>query len=292
MLMKKLSKVTSAFLSLLLVILTWSCASPPKHKFLEPNIAAMKDYNAQVLSIIPTKEISIYFNRSNVTAGGGSILFMLIEAGVNKARKNAIDKQVIPLIDAAAEIDFRKIYWDKLKEALSGTPWLKVKKLDMQETGYSKEQLAALHPPFLQLETSYQLSPTAQFLCVVTSVNLYLDELNKKDYFGTYIYFSDRIGASDEKDEKAIQLWSANNAAAYRNAVDEGVQQNILMLNYDLLGFSANSPESNDNQSITFLPPPPFRGSTKAKVLSRSNGRIFARVENGNLISIPEILSE
>lgn len=283
-LMKKLLNINCALMLLIFTFLMGGCA-PRFHKPLVTDLAN-NSYNVQVLSKVPTKEISIHFTQSNVTAGSGSILFMLVEIGINKGRKISYKERIIPLLEATAGIDFRKLYWNKLEKALSDSTWLKVKKLDKQATIYSKKQLADVRTPFLELETTYELSSTAQLLIVRTKANLYLNDLKKVDYFGSLVYYSKKIGTKKERDEEAVQLWAANNAEAYLKVLNDGIQQNINMLKFDLLDNPANpETESYDEGSITYRDPlSDFK--IKGRVLSRNNDRILMRLQNGNLVSI------
>ncbi len=292
--MKQLSDFNSNWtvMLLLLTILTGGCAVKV-HKSLEPELSN-HSYQATVLSKIPKEEISIHIEEKQYTSAGGGLLWILIDKAINKARGKAAEERISPLLEAAADVDFRVQYWDELEKALYGSPWLKIKHLDKRSLGYTQEEIAEMKPPFLLLNTFYELSPNSQVLLVQTKASLYLNDLNKPDYFGFYSYYSDKVGKKDEKDEKAIELWAANNASAYRESLTEGIEQNMYMLHLDLLDKPAD-PKNEKGDKIRMRIRSPISGSMQTfqgKVIKRDKYRVVMREKGGNLFSIGTGLEE
>ncbi len=276
----------------LLILLAGGC-SVTVHKPLDFDLAN-HTYNIKALSTIPKEEISIHIDEKQYTSAGGGLLWVLIDKGINKARGSAAEKRVAPLLEATADVDFRTQYWDELEKALFDSPWLKIKHLDKRSLGYTQEKIAEMKPPFLILNTFYELSPNSQVLNVQTKANLYLKDLNKPDYFGFHTYYSAKVGKNDEKDENAIELWTANNASAYREALTEGIDQNMYMLRLDLLDNPSN-PKNEKGNEIKLRIRSPISGSMqtlKGKELSRKDNRVIMREEGGNLFSIDTGLVE
>lgn len=228
--MKQLSYLSSDWtvMLLLFILLTGGC-SVKVHKPLDPELSK-RGYEATVFSKIPKEEVSIYIEEKQYTSAGGGLLWILIDKAINKARGKATEERIAPLLEAAADVDFRTQYWDELEKTLSGSPWLKTKRLDKRTFGYTQKEVAEMKPPFLFLNTDYGLSTNSQVFFVFTKATLYLNDSKKPDYFGYYTYYSNKVGKNGEKDEKAIVLWAANDASAYREVLSEGIAQNIHMM--------------------------------------------------------------
>jgi len=292
--MKQLSDFRSNWtvMFLLFIFLTGGCTVV--HKPLDPELSG-RGYEATVLSKIPKEEVSIYIVEKQYTsAAGGGLLWILIDKAINKARGKASEERIAPLLETAADVDFRTQYWDGLEKALSGSPWLKTKRLDKRTIGDTKKEVAEMRPPFLLLNTDYGLSTNSQVLFIFTKATLYLNDSKKPDYFGYYTYYSNKVGKSGEKDEKAIVLWAANDASAYREVLSEGIAQNMYMLWLDLLGTPAN-PENESGEEIKIRIRSPFSGSLQTltgKVIKRDKNRVVMREKGGNLYSIGTRIDE
>lgn len=286
---------------LILAVLIGGCAAV--HKPLKADLTNQTS-NITAFSIIPKNEISINIKAKQYTSGGGGLLWIIVDAAINKERDRRAQNRITPLLEATANVDFQTQYWNELEKALAGSHWLKIKHLDKRTVGYTKkdEKAAIMHPsltskeanmpetpPFLVLQTFYALSSDSQILFVQTAAYLYLNNPKEPDYFGFHTYYSDKVGKDDEDDEKAIALWSANNAELYRKALAEGIEQNISMLQLDLLGNPAN-PETERGEKIRiniYNIYADFSDTVKGHTLSRTKNRILMREKDGNLLSIP-----
>ena len=154
--------------------------------------------------------------------------------------------------------------------------------------GYKKEESDIINVPILILTTFYQLSPNFQTLLVQTKAQLYLLDTTTPDYFGFMSYYSGKVGKNNEEDEKAVELWVADNAAAYRKTLAEGIEQNMKMLRLDLIDAPANlQNEKGEELKLTFLSPVSDSSETlQGKVLDRNGSRIILRDVGGNLFSV------
>ncbi|GFO68782.1 hypothetical protein GMLC_23610 [Geomonas limicola] len=277
-----------AFLFIITLLMT-GCSSAPIHKHLDTTLTN-KTYDTVVLSKIPKEEISVPVQEKRYTSTGGAdgLLWLLIDKGINKARASSVEETIAPLLKATADVDFRTQYWSQLEPLLSGSPWLKVTRLDKRTLGYKKEEAEKIKAPFLILTTFYQLSSDFQTLLVQTKAQLYLQNTSKPDYFGFMSYYSGKIGKNNEEDSKAVELWVANNAAAYRKALAEGIDQNMKMLRLDLLDRPANpQDEQGEEFKLTLRSPVSDSSQTlQGKVLDRKGSRLIFRDVGGNLFSI------
>ena len=222
------------------------------------------------------------------TSQGGGLLWGLIDKGINKARASSAEKTIAPLLKATADVDFRTQYWNQLEPLLSRSPWLRITRFDKRSFGYNKEEIDAIKTPILILATFYQLSPNFQTLVVQTKAHLCLLETSKPDYFGFMSYYSEKVGKNNEEDEKAVELWMADNAVAYRKALAEGIEQNMKMLRLDLIDGPANPlNEKGEDLQLTLLSPVSGLSQTlQGKVLDRKGSRILMRDRGGNLFSV------
>ena len=278
---------------ILFVFLTAGCGTV--HKSLDSGLANFSN-NVTVLSKIPREEISIRIEekRYTTTGAGDGLIWLWIDKGINKARGKAAEERIAPLLEATADIDFRTQYWDELEKALSQSSWIKVAHLDKRGLGYTEEEAAKIELPFLALSTSYELSPNSQVLVVQTKANLYLKDHKKPDYFGFHSYYSPKIGKNNEKGKNAIALWAANNASVYREALSEGINQNMKMLQIDLFDRPAN-PMNEIGEKIKIRFRSPISGSMQTLrgiVLKRDGNRIIMREKGGNLFSIAKSLEK
>ena len=283
-----------AVMFLVFALLTAGCSKGIVHRPLD--IALSKHiYNATALSRIPQEEISIFMQEKKYTSEGGGLLWIMIDSGINKARASSAEKTIAPLRKAAADVDFRTQFWNELEKELSSSSWLKILRLDKRSFGYTKEEIVEMKPPFILFTTFYQLSPNSQVLVVQTKVQASLKDVNTPpDYYGFCTYYSKKIGQHHEEAEKAIELWSADHASAYRKALSEGIEQNMKMLRTDFIDSPAN-PIDEKGEELLLSVRSPISGSVEklqGKVLSREGSRIVMREKGGNLFSVDTTSSE
>jgi len=286
--MKNLSKLICYWLVFILFAVSLVGCKVTVHKSLDSKLASHTYEDVRVISIIPKKKITIHFEEKQYTSAGGGLLWQGIDAGINKGRADMAEKIIIPLQEATANIDFRAQYWDEAEKSLAALHWLKIAQFDESTNGYTKQEMAEVESPFLILRTFYELSTNAQVLIVQTKANLYLNDLEKPDYFGYYTYYSDKIGKDNEKRDEAIELWTANDASLYLELIKEGIKENMYMLQLDLNDHSAN-PEVKSGEEFRIRIRSPISGSIqtlKGHLLKRTDDRAIIREKGGNLFSL------
>lgn len=272
---------------LLFALVTTGCSVTPVHKSLDIALSK-KIYNATALSIIPHEEISILTLPKEYLSGpGAGLLLVWVDKQINEERFSEAARIIAPLLKTTADVDFRTQYWNELEKELSSSSWLKIIRLDRRDFGYGDVEIANMKSPIIIFKTVYGLLPNAQVLVVNTKVSLYLKDIAAPDYFGNYQYLSEEIGKNNEEDEKAIELWSANNALAYHKSLAEGIEQNMKMLRLDLIDSSSNP--INEKGEELELSIPSVKGSSltiQGKILSRKASRVIIRDIGGNLFSV------
>ncbi|NEX13109.1 MAG: hypothetical protein C1941_00115 [Prosthecochloris sp.] len=256
-------------------------------------------FDTYVVSKIPNDEISIRTNVSNnsyISASPAGLIVgifsKLIEKGVNKANASNAEKRVTPLLESTADIEFSRLFWEQLEPALEQSDWLKVRQLDKRILGLTAEETDNIASPYMVLNTSFQLSECAQVLIVKTNASLYIhnNENNEEnpEYSNSYTYFSSIVGKNDEKDQEAIELWKANNAEVYKAALNEGIQQNIAMIQRDLLNKSTFLDRGTGNTMQVKFKDPLYdtKRKIKGRTITRSDNRLIVQEESGSLISL------
>jgi len=270
-------------IGLAMLLLLTGCAMMT-HKSLDP-VLVNHTYQIDVLSIIRNDEITIQFDEKQYLSTGRRGLFwaLIDEDRLNQMRSKAVHFQIAPLLKVKTNIDFRTQYWNELQKNLAKSPWLEIKSLNKSTVEYKPAEL--IQPPFLVLNTLYEFSPNAQVLIVQTKARLYLNEASKPDYFGFNTYYSDPVG--NEIDEKAIELWAANNAFIYRKALAEGIEQNMRMLQFDLLDKRANLKKGEEIRLEIRTPISGWTLKVKGHILKQDKNRVLIREKKGgNLFSI------
>lgn len=269
-------------------LLISGCATTA-HRALKPELAN-QTYQIKVQSIIRNEEITIQFDEKQYTSTGYGGLFWAFvdDKKLNQMRSKAIKSLIAPLLKAKTKINFRTQYWKQLEKTLAKSPWLKIQHLEKSTVEYTPAEMAKVKPPLLILNTSYELTPNCQILAVQTKAQLYLNDLSNPDYFGYHYYYSDKIGSVAEN-EKAIKLWTANNALIYRKALAEGIEQNMRMLQLELFGKPAE-PKTENGEEIQLQIRTPISGWTllvKGRILKGDKNRFIMREKRkGHLFSI------
>ena len=160
---------------------------------------------------------------------GGGLIGALIDAGVESKRKKEALKTAAPLKAGTRDIDFREALRTALLPMMKGLSWPQV--IDMKAKAKSAPitQADVNERAFLEIHSIYHLSPTAEVLEISTGFALYPRGVTQAAVLGSVRYSSERIGTCEENDA-AIALWAENDAAAYRRALRQGIEETVKML--------------------------------------------------------------
>jgi hypothetical protein len=199
---------------------------------LDPATAAQVD-TAKARTQVAQEHVSIKILASSY--GGGGLLGAAINAGVESSRRKDADRRVQPLLKAVENLDHRAKVWEKLVPALQSAEWPKVVDVKTAPDLMPVTAEDVRDSAFVSLSTSYSLSPNASVLEMHTSYHFYMRGSTSPAAIGGLSYWSKQIGKTPDgkkwtEDEDAIALWVANDGAAYRAAVDEGIAETVKML--------------------------------------------------------------
>jgi hypothetical protein len=195
---------------------------------LDPAVAdRVGEVNAKVCVV--SDKITMLVLPSEYGHRGGGLVGVLVDAGVNSSRKEDAGRIIIPLQEKTGDIDFRGLLRDALLPMVKELSWPRI--VDVKTTAESAPITPddVLERSVLALSTTYELSPTAEVLEMSTQFALYMKDGLKAVVSGSVAYSSERIGTTEVNDE-AIALWAENDAAAYRQALNQGIAETIKML--------------------------------------------------------------
>jgi hypothetical protein len=214
----------------LLILFSAGCATPTPYR-LDPAAGdRIAELNATVC--VENESITIKVLASSYGSGGG-LVGALIDAGVESKRKKEAVKMVAPLKEKTADVHFRDALHDALMPMLKELAWPRVSDLKIKDKPVLITAADVSERPYLDIHSNYQLSPTAEVLEISTGFAVYPQGAAKAMVVGSVRYSSERIGKFEENDE-AIALWAENNAAAYRQALAQGIEETVKMLGHAL----------------------------------------------------------
>lgn len=293
--------IINAFLLLAVVLFVPGCAEIPYR--LEPAQAARLDA-ASAKSVVSPEKVSIEVMASTYGAGFG-LIGALVDSGVNKGRASDAERRIVPLRDQTQDLEFQAKFWEQLGPAIQALEWPKVVNV---ETAKAWTQLAPADVKdthLLHLYTSHTLSPNSAVLRIVTSFSLYMKGSTKPAAVGSVTYWSRDIGKGVEgkykEDEEAVALWTLDNGAAYRAAVEEGISETLKMLRI-ALPYTGGKDIPRPVQVAEFkydlthgrgdFGLKSWRTTLRGTVLERTSDRVMIQVQPGPIYSIPAAEAE
>jgi hypothetical protein len=238
----KLAK--SGFLPLALLFVfapvnAWCNPAETPYRLDKATAGLVGDVNAEIC--VTNDGISIEVQEIE-NRGGGGMLGSMLAAGINTARSlariNNANETIAPLREIVKDIDFlaamQAALLPMLKE-LSFPRVIDLKTRDGAPLSRKKDILMKVgEGSFLDISFFYQFSPNAEALRMSTGFTLYLKGSAKGVVKGGCIYSSERIGKYEENDE-AIALWAGNGGAAYRQVLNQGIEETVKLLNLGLI---------------------------------------------------------
>jgi hypothetical protein len=284
------------FLVLAAVLLVSGCAGVPYR--LEPASAARLD-TARARSVVSQEKISIEVMASSYGSGLG-LIGALIDSGVTKGRTSDAERRVAPLRDQTQDLDFRAKFWEQLGPAIQAVEWPSITDVQTATAWAPLPAADVKESHLLDLQTSFWLSPNSAVLRIQTTFSLHMKGSATPAAIGSVSYWSRDIGKAAEgkykEDEEAVALWAADNCAAYRAAVDEGIAETVKMLRMALpyaggRDVSKPGPAAEFKYDLTHgrgdFGLKSWRDTLRGAVLERTDDRLMLQVQPGPIFSIP-----
>jgi len=249
-------------LLVLSALLLEACAGVPAYEGLPP---AAKDQIASTEVVLPIKqsEIYVYVPPSNVAAAtGGGLLPALIDVAVDTVRTDKAEAAVKPLRNALIDYSFDASMQMQIKSALNQVAWLHVDdvRLSKDVSGQTLDRTisGAKESAVMLASSDYQLSNDGDVLTVSMSAALYPNtdslralrtgraksspsDLANAIYHNT-LTFSYRLPAATADRDTNIALWSKDNGAPMRKALDASSAKLAWLLSQDLQSTMTGTP--------------------------------------------------
>ncbi len=187
-----------------------------------------------VRRFLPQGEVKAEYILSGYGSGGG-LIGAVINAGVNSSRQHNAEKRVQELRERVKDVDFRRLYWQAISNAVMGISWLKADKVeDISGTTLppvTKQMVA--QRAVLNVGADYYISQDCRVFVVSTGLGFFPPGRHGRPKAANILtYHSAEIGEPDA--EKAIALWAEDGGAAFRKAVAEGITESAKLAGYAL----------------------------------------------------------
>jgi hypothetical protein len=244
-------------------------------------------------------KISIEVVASTYGSGFG-LIGALVDAGVTKGRASDAEIRVAPLRGQTEDLEFREDFWDQLGPAIQAVEWPRIADLKTAKAWTPLTAADVKEGHLLDLNTYFSLSPNSAVLWIRTNFSLHMRGNTVPAVMGSVTYWSRDIGKVAEgkykEDEEAVALWTADDCAAYREAVDEGIAETVKMLQIALPyagGKDVSKPGSvaEFKYDITHARGDfglkSWRATLRGAVLERTDDRLMLQVQRGSIYSIP-----
>ncbi len=147
----------------------------------------------------------------------------------------------------------------------------------------------------LNVGSDYYISQDCRVFVISTGVGFFPPGKKGKPGAANMVaYHSGEVGKPDA--EQAIELWAADNAAAYRKAVQEGIQENAKLVRYALEYMGAGAASTGEKPATIRARLLHARGdfginagmvTMKGTVIEDGVDRIIFRNTAGQFLSLP-----
>jgi hypothetical protein len=232
--------VKSCFLSLLVLFIfvpkfVWGNPAEIPYRLDKATAGLVGDVHAEICVLNNGISIEAPPSDSQFLGRGLGADIALIKSIVGK---NVAEETIVPLREMIKDIDFRAVLQAALLPMVKELSWPRIIDLQARDgAALSKKKdilLKVNEGSFLDIYSSFQLSPNAEVLRILTGFTLYLKGSAKAAVAGRVYFSSARIGKF-EVDDDAIALWAGDNGAAFRQALNQGIEDTVKMLNCILL---------------------------------------------------------
>jgi hypothetical protein len=261
---------------------------------LKPEQIALVNHT-DVRAYLPNKGIQAQFIQSSYGAGGG-LIGAVIDVSVCASHKHNADERVQRLRNLVADLDIAAMYWLALSNEVCTIPWLKVQSFTTSASGILPVKAKDVTSgAVMNLGSDFILSQDCKIFILDTGMGFFLPGHHGKPSAANLVFYhSAEVGKPDS--DKAIDLWTTNGAAAFRQTVAEAVAQNAKLVRHalELMGHASSTIQKPAKVKARLLHAAgdfgiPFsKVALKGIVLENTPERLLFRVNaNGNLYSFP-----
>ena len=268
------------------------CATTPHAPL--PSMARDKISSTDVVLPIRQSEIYVFVPNSQISAAtGGGLLFALVDAAVDSVRTSKAEDAVKPLRDSLVDFNFDESFQGELKKSLSEVPWIHLADVrvikEVTNNSMDEALTGSKSGAVLFAAPDYHLSNDANLLVLKVTVSLFPNDdalralsknksnsgaktaMEKALYRNTFTFSTKIPGTASDRDAN-MKVWSADNGAAARAALNRGAAKLAVMLAEDL-----QKPEEmagNDNA----------KGTTRSVVVDGVSGQVVRDDDDGDMV--------
>lgn len=275
--MKMMRKGTRGAVALVLCGLVTGCATSLGQPMSAENQGRMQTVRVRV--VIPQAGFLVSASAPGVAgAMGGGLIPALIDASIQKSRQKDLVAQATPTLDKLLDVDVRQEFTTAATGEFQQFPY-KVAKIDASPVmPLSREQDAAVQAlgsseGYLAIAMHYDFDMKTRVFSTRSQVNLFQPGATARTYFAPIMYQGRPIEAG------------ADLAAAIREQARESASHTIKLASLSMKGLP---PASTTTPPTRFeIPRDPQPLVLQGDVIGREPQRLFMRLPNGALFSVP-----
>lgn len=285
---------TMATLSIALLLGACATSVPMRSSLTPEQRGKITELSAYVFVV--QDEVIAAVQPSNVSGAlGGGLIGAIIDSKVTNSRVNESQMALGPFYAAIEDVDYRKEFKDSVERGLSSYP-IKVGKFSTTPRALTDAKLTQLRnelqsgQALLVISPQYSLSMDFRSFDAQSVVTIWLkptaSDSNMPSQRGVLHYQSSPMGSGGKK---SLAMWSAQNAAAFRDVMRESIAETVrmVMLDIDTPPATTGSEKSGELKSFVFNLGS-GNGQIKGQVLKASDGRVIVLGTDQKLYSLPD----
>lgn len=269
-----------------LALLLGGCAVPMRVGLTPEHRAKLTELKAHV--VVVQDEVIATVETSNVSlALGGGLIGAMIDSSIINARVKASQDVMGSFYASIEDVDYRKEFNEAIQREFANYP-LKIMQFTMTPRRLSQAEITQLRndlqpqQALLVVYPSYYLTADFRSLDAETIVSMWIkDGTEKPIQRGELHYQSQPVGPGGTA---SIALWSAQNAATFRNALRESVAETISLLRSDI------EPRAPDTaKTVPTVGYPTNTGEIKGQLVKETDTRRLVLGADQKMHSLPKV---
>ena len=266
-------------------LLLTACAGPAR---IALDAAARSEIKqVEVTNAVWQDEIVVRAEASGAAAAVGGLLGAFIESKVAESRQDTIQGDVDSLYASIDNVNYRAMLDQALNEGFKGSTAVPVANIKTTPVSLTRTDLENLRKQlakdagFMYVGSNLTLTSDYRRLDITAGADIFQGGKDKPVYSNIYYYQSAPIG---DGGPASLAKWAADGGAAYRKALQEGVQQIARMMRLDSEA-AATEPAGAPTVKLVRIGTG-ITQEVQGPVLEEVNGRVIARAADGRLHSL------
>jgi hypothetical protein len=273
---------------LVLPLLLGACATPMRVSLNTEQRAKLGELKARVIVVQDEVVAAVQPSQVSVATGGG-LIGAMIDSSITNERVKESQKLMGPFYASIEDVDFRKEFNETITRELTRYP-IKTREVvttprmvGMSDLNQMRAQLPSGHA-LLLIVPRYSLTMDFRSLDADAFVTIWdKGEGNTPIQRGVLRYQSKLVGTGGKV---SMDMWSADNAALFRNTLRESVTEltNLILMDADVVATPAKPDEMKTFTLNTGLQQAEIKGRSLKEVANR----VIVLGEDGKLYSLPK----